>query len=214
MKPARLAVAAFVAALGAANGPAVAAVFSPETVFTLPDRNYIDDRCKDARAFADKAATDYLAIDAATASHAERAFVDCAVLPRLNPDIDQQRYLVLAAATCAFIVGTKASGSAAETAFHAADQLATQLGAATPQQTFQVVTTIQGSGSTPNAGGPSSPTTTRGSSTGPPRVNQEIVRDPLGRGHALKFSDIATNLRQAVADALAAAPSSPPPGKP
>jgi hypothetical protein len=134
---------------------------------------------------------------------AEQAFIACAKLPRLNPDVDQQRYLVLAAATAAFIVATKVSGSGAETAYRVADQLATQLGAQTPRATFQVVTTSQGAGAGASLGGPAVPASAPGPSTGPPRENHEVVRDPLGRGHALRFSDIATRLRQAVADALA-----------
>ena len=99
------------------------AAFSPQAVFALPDRANIDSRCKDAIVFAEKAShgTDAILIDDAIA--AANQFAACFRLPKLNPDADQQRYLMLAAATALYLAATKTSGDEAAALYKKADSI-------------------------------------------------------------------------------------------
>jgi hypothetical protein len=154
------------------------AAFKPSDVFMLPDRRTIDDRCTEAKRFAELAANPAASVSAQAAAAGERAFSECAKLPRI--DIAQRRYLILAAATATFMAAGEADASASAQLYRFADKLAAQL----------VAAPAAGSGS---AEGGDSEAESEGGERG----------DMGGADRTGKFEELATKLRSAVAAALA-----------
>jgi hypothetical protein len=187
--------------------------FSPQAVFALPDRSNIDSRCKDASAFADKAShgTDAIAADDAIAAANE--FAACFRLPKLNPDPDQQRYLMLAAATSLYLAATKTSGDEAQALYKKADSIGAQLGAEPADQTNglkEVVhdnTKSTGSSEDELQNAVSSP---GGQTTQVTRTQYTDQRNPHYSGQKLKFTEIATQLRASAEAQLKPAPPATP----
>lgn len=150
--------------------------FKPSDVFMLPERRSIDERCTDARRFAELAANPAATVSAQAAAAGERAFSACAQQPHI--DIVHRRYLILAAATAAYMAAEKADASASPQLYRFADKLAAQLVAA--------------------------PSSGSGGSEGDSEAESEGgERDAGGADRTVKFEDIAMQLRRAVADALA-----------
>jgi hypothetical protein len=191
------------------------AAFSPQAVFALPDRANIDSRCKDAIAFADKASHGTDAILTDEAITAANAFAACYRLPKLNPDPDQQRYLMLAAATALYLAATKTSGDEAQALYKKADSIGEQLGAAPADATNglkEVVhdnTKASGSSEDELSNAVSSP---GGQTTQVTRTQYTDQRNPHFSGQKLKFTEIATQMRASAEAHLK--PASPPPPKP
>jgi hypothetical protein len=201
----------------AENVPA-ANPFDPRDVFALPDRKFIDDRCQDARRFADAASVSTDTVMPADAVTAAKAFLACYSLESsdLNPDPDKGRYLALSAAAAFYLAGTKASGSSAQRLFDAADHIAVQLGGATPDSSISTVKVTTNSNvnamtrynDTPeehaqlqaNAGGSVQP--------GPPHTMYYTKRNALSGSSSLSFGQLVDKLRLGVAQQLANAPGS------
>jgi hypothetical protein len=173
--------------------------FSAQSVFARPEASSIDDRCTDAREFARRAGKDAADVDAYAAVAGEHAFLACFYMKRLNPDVDDLRYLVLAAATAAYMGATQAERSSAVVLFHQADDLAAVLGAEAPDRPWTLVE--QRMGSLKDRAGN---TGQGGSSSGPVHYVELLKPDAFGKSHAMRFADVATQLRAAITKSLAA----------
>jgi hypothetical protein len=181
-----------------AGGTRAGDAFSAQSVFARSEASSIDDRCTDAREFARRAAKDAAGVDAYAAVAGEHAFLACFYMKRLNPDVDDQRYLVLAAATAAYMGATEAETTAAVVLYRQADDLAAALGAEAPDRPWRLVEQRMGS-LRDRAGN----TGQGGSSSGPVHYVDVIKPDAFGRSHAMKFADVATRLRDAITKSLA-----------
>jgi len=170
---------------------AAATPFSPVAIYNLPDRSYIDDRCHNARAFADRAAKSVDDIDAATAIQAAGSFSTCMNLPRLNPDENAQRYLYLAAATALYVAATKNTGEQAASLLREVDAMARNLGATGADHTVVIEHVVQTG--RPNSPGNPMP-------VNPTHEYDVIERSPFGAAHAGRFTDEANELLTAVGD--------------
>ena len=191
------------------------AAFSPQAVFALPDRANIDSRCKDAIVFAEKAShgTDAILIDDAVA--AANQFAACFRLPKLNPDADQQRYLMLAAATALYLAATKTSGDEAAALYKKADSIGAQLGAEPADATNGLKAVVHDNTKTTGSSEDelSNAISSPGSQTTQvTRTEYSDQRNPHFSGQKLKFTEIATQLRASAESHLTPAP--PPPPKP
>ena len=180
--------------------------FSTRAIFALPAHKAIDDRCQDARKFADRAAVADPAVDdigAADAFAGANAFMKCLKLPRLNPDEDAQRYLFLAAATCLYMAGAKLVGADAEPLFAQSAGMARQLGGAGPLRSGAVEHAAQNY----DANG------TNNQPLNPAHESYEVERTPSGNAHAGAFSNEANELLAAIAGFASPphAPQSAPP---
>jgi hypothetical protein len=188
--------------------------FSPQTVFVLPDRANIDSRCKDANFFAEKAShgTDAILPDDAIAAANE--FAACYRLPKINPDVDQQRYLMLAAAAALYLAATKTSGDEASALYKKVDSIATQLGGEAADNTNGLKAVVHdnvkatGSAEDELSNAVSSPG--RQQTTQVTRTEYSDQRNPHFSGQKLKFTEIATQLRLSAESHLPA----PPPAQP
>ena len=173
---------------------AATAPFSPTSIYSLPDHNYIDDRCQHARAFADHAARTVDDIDAATAINAASSFSTCFNLPRLNPDENAQRYLYLAMATALYVAATKTTGDDAAALLRKADSMARDLGAIAPDHTVVIEHVVKAEGTTAN-----NPST----EAQPANVSRDyyvVDRSPFGAAHPGRFTDEANQLLNAIGD--------------
>jgi len=189
------------------------ATFSPQAVFALPDRGNIDSRCKDASVFAEKASHGTEAILPDDAIAAAKEFAACFRLPKLNPDPDQQRYLMLAAGTALYIAATKTSGDEAEALYKKADSIGAQLGAEPADSTNGLKAVVHDntkatgssedelSNALSSAGGQTTQVT---------RTQYTDQRNPHYSGQKLKFTEIATQLRASAEAHLKPAPTPPP----
>jgi hypothetical protein len=188
--------------------------FSPQAVFVLPDRANVDSRCKEANFFAEKAShgTDAILPDDAIAAANE--FAACYRLPKINPDVDQQRYLMLAAAASLYLAATKTSGDESIALYKKADSIATQLGAEAPDATNglkEVVhdnTKATGSAEDELSNAISSPG--RQQTVQVTRTQYTDQRNPHFSGQKRKFTEIATQLRASAESHLPAPPPAPP----
>lgn len=194
--------------------PVVAAGFSPHDVFSLSDRRYIDDRCPEARAFADRAAKSTDDISAADAVAGARNFITCYQLPNVRPDQDRERYLGISAAAALYFAATKTNGATAVKLYHAADDIAAQLGGSTPDRTLVAVKVESGQGQT--SASESQQVTNDANadqSRGTYHTTYQVERNALGGGVKLRYGDIVNALRVDVANKLAALgePSGAPP---
>jgi hypothetical protein len=180
---------------GAARAAGPANDFSPETVFALPAHRDIDDRCQDARQFADHASQTTDDIDGPGAFIGALAFYRCFRLARLEPDPDAQRYLYLASATALYLAAMKSDREIAARMFLKADSMARELGAVGPDHLTQIVAYV---------GDPDSPhmLLTGGawwSSADSIAMQGTVVRiNPLGYAHAERFTDVADSLLAAI----------------
>jgi hypothetical protein len=194
---------AFVAGLPARQARADG-VFSAQSVFARPEANNIDDRCVSARDFAERAAKGTAGIDAYAAVAAEHAFVACLYRKRLQPNDDDLRYLILAAATAAYMGALRSDGPSSAILLRQADDMAADLGAKAPDRPWRLVE--ERLGSVPDKGGQRP--------KGRIHYVDVLKPDVFGRSHALKFADVATQLREAITKALgdetSAAPSPTP----
>jgi hypothetical protein len=190
--------------LAVGGGPARAASsdFTPEAVFALPDHHDIDDRCQDARKFADHASQTTADIDGNAAFAGAQAFFDCYRLPRLNPDEDAQRYLYLAAATALYLAATKSDHTIAGKMYLKADSMARELGAVGPDHLTQIVAYIGDSQSG------SLSALSPGAAANPAKQGTVVRLNPLGYAHAEKFTDVADALLTAIGEQVSAAPAS------
>jgi hypothetical protein len=193
--------------------------FDPRAVFALPDRKFIDDRCQDARRFADSASVSTDTVMPGDAVTAAKAFLACYNLESsdLNPDPDKMRYLALSAAASFYLAGTKASGSSAQRLFGAADHIAVQLGGATPDAsiaTVKVQTNETGLGqrdlADPSEREQLEENASGGSAPGPPHTSYITKRNGLDTSTALPFGRLVDELRVGVARQLATTPSASP----
>jgi len=196
----------FGVALSAVVGqlPVVAAAFSPHDVFSLSDRRYIDDRCPEARAFADRAAKDTDDINAADAVAGARNFIKCYQLPNVRPDQDRERYLGISAGAALYLAATKTNGATASKLYHTADDIAAQLGGSTPDRTMVSVKVEGGEGRT---GASESQQVQNAANAdevrGTPHTTYQVQRNALGTGEKLKYGDLVNALRVDVAEKLA-----------
>ncbi len=175
--------------------------FSPQVVFALPDHTNIDDRCKDARAFADKAAQGTDSISADDAIAAANQFAACYRMPKLNPDVDKQRYLVLAGASALYLAATKTTGDQSIALYKKADSIATMLGGEPPDHSNGIHAIANDP--TKARGGPEdqlSNAVDAGALYQVQRTTYTDERNPHGEGQKQKFTEMATQLR-ASADA-------------
>lgn len=200
---------AFAAMPAAAATPGAAAVaFSPQAVFALPDHRMIDDRCTDARKFADQASVQTDTIAPGDAVAAAKAFLECTAQPAVDPDPDKIRYLALSAAAAFYLAGTKASGGSAERLFKAADHIAVQLGGATPDASIGAVNTSgDATGShtrmAADADTQAQNATNGVAAPGPPHVVTVTKRDALSGSSGMSYGQLVDQLRVAVANRLA-----------
>jgi hypothetical protein len=186
--------------------------FSPQTVFALPAHTTVDDRCPDARKFADGAAGGTESITAEAAFAAAKAFVACSKLPNVHPDVDKQRYLMLATAASLYIAGIKTSGQTSLALLKASDAIVAQLGGRPPDKTnglkdFHYDPTDRSNSASVEQQVGERMTNDQGN-TGP-RSQQMVetntysnVRDPHGAGQPLLFTEIADNLRASIESRL------------
>jgi hypothetical protein len=184
--------------------------FSPQAVFALPDRTNIDDRCKDARAFSDKAAQGTDSISADDAIAAANQFAACYRMPKLNPDVDRQRYLVLAGAASLYLAATKTTGDQSIALYKKADSIATMLGGAPPDHSNGIHAIANDP--TRASGSPEdqlSNAIDAGAKFQVANTTYNDQRNPHGEGQKQKFTEIATQLR-ASADAHLNPPASAP----
>jgi hypothetical protein len=184
--------------------PAVAAGFSPHDVFSLSDRRYIDDRCPEARAFADRAAKGTDDINAADAVAGARNFIKCYQLPNVRPDQDRERYLGISAAASLYLAATKTNGATADKLYHAADDIAAQLGGSTPDRTLVSVKVEGGSGQTTASESQQVTNDTHADQTRGNHTVYQVERNALGGGEKLRYGEIVNALRVDVANKLAA----------
>jgi hypothetical protein len=198
--------------------------FSPQAVFALPDRSNIDSRCKDAIVFADKASRGADAILPDDAIAAANEFAACYRLPKINPDVDQQRYLMLAAAAALYLAATKTSGDEAAALYKKAASIATQLGAEAPDNTNGLKAVVHDNTkatggaedelsnavSSVSAVGANGSTGTAKGSTQVTRTDYSDARNPHYSAQKLKFTEIATRLRASAESHLPPPPSAPP----
>ncbi len=192
-------------------GAAAAPDFSPQTVFALPDRTNVDNRCQAARNFADKASQGTDSISADDAVAAANEFAACERLPNLSPDVDRQRYLILAIAAALYLAATKTTGDESVALYKKADSIAALLGGDPPDNTNSLKSITHDYTKTPetaedevnNAARAGTPQNT------PPHAEYIDQRDPHASGQKLKFKETASQLRASVAAQL-----SPPAAKP
>lgn len=185
--------------------PVVAAAFSPHDVFSLSDRRYIDDRCPEAHAFADRAAKGTDDISAADAVAGARNFIKCYQLPNVRPDQDRERYLGISAAAALYLAATKTNGATADKLYHAADDIAAQLGGSTPDRTM-VSVKVEGGGAgrltasdSQQVANDAHADEARGNHT-----VYQVERNALGGGEKLRYGGIVNALRVDIANKLAA----------
>jgi hypothetical protein len=200
--------------LGAVQ-PCVAAVpgFSPQAVFALSDRTNIDSRCQAARNFADKASqgTDSISADDAVAAANELAA--CERLPNLSPDVDRQRYLILAVAAALYLAATKTTGDASVALYKKADSIAALLGGDPPDNTNGLKAVRYDNTTTPET--PEDEVKQAANASTPQNTTQVAQteytdqRNPHASGQKLKFKETASQLRASVAAQLS--PSAPKP---
>ncbi len=188
--------------------PSAAAAFSPHDVFSLSDRRYIDDRCPEARAFADRAAKGTDDISAADAVAAARNFIKCYQLPNVQPDQDRERYLGIAAAAAFYLAATKTNRATASKLYQAADDLAAQLGGSTPDRTTAFVKVETGAESDPHNTASTGQQAQNDANVGqggqgPPHTTYVVQRNALGSSEKLRYGDMVNALRVDVANKLA-----------
>lgn len=186
--------------------PVAAAGFSPHDVFSLSDRRYIDDRCPEAHAFADRAAKATDDIDAADAVAGARDFMKCYQLPNVRPDQDRERYLGICAAAALYLSATETNRATAVKLYHAADDIAAQLGGSTPDRTLVSVKIESGDSSRTSASESQqaqNDANVARTGGGPPHTTYQVQRDALGGGVKLRYGDMVNALRVDVANKLA-----------
>jgi hypothetical protein len=198
-----------------AGAPAVAGTaFSPQAVFAMPDHRAIDDRCTDARKFADQASMQTDTIAPGDAVAAGKAFLECTAEPSVDPDPDKTRYLALSAAAAFYLAGTNATGGSAERLFRAADHIAAQLGGATPDASIGVAK-IEGNatgGMNRNESDPDQQGQNAANgiaAPGPPHTTTVTKRDALNGSIGLSYGGLVDQLRVAVATQLASLGTQP-----
>jgi hypothetical protein len=205
----------FLGAFALSASPAIAATaFSPQAVFALPDHRSIDDRCTEARKFADQASLQTDSIAPGDAVSAGKAFLECTAEPAVNPDPDKIRYLALSAAAAFYLAGTKASGGSAERLFKAADHIAAQLGGATPDASVGAVTTSGTATGAHTRNGSDAEEQAQNQTNGvaapgPPHDTTVTKRDALAGSGAMPYGDLVDQLRVAVATQLATLATQP-----
>jgi hypothetical protein len=166
--------------------------FSPKAIFMLSAHRDIDDRCPEARKFADRVAADDPAapdIGAGDAYAGARAFGTCFYLPRLNPDDVKQRYLYLATATCMYMAGSRLQGHDADRLLSQASIMAREIGAVGPDRTVVIEHVVQGAA--PNSAMNPVP-------VNPTHEYYEVERSPFGMAHAGPFTSEANKLLAAI----------------
>src|SRR5271166_2504780 len=171
----------------------------------MPDRQNIDSRCNDARSFADEAAKGTEEISSDQAIAAEQTFVKCFNLPKLNPDQDKQRYLILCGAAALYLAALKSTGDEAKALFKKADSIAALLGGVVSDRS-NGIKTIHYDPVNRDSTDPAEQMAT--AMTGPSRQTVETtkytdVRDPHQNGQVLSFSAVASQIRAGVAAHLA-----------
>jgi len=175
--------------------------FSPQAVFELPDRANIDSRCQDAIKFADKASKGTDGISADDAAAAANLFALCYRLPKLNPDQDRQRYLVLCGASSLYLAATKSMGDVAEDYYKKADAVAALLGGVVPDNT-NGLKTVSNDQTTRNSSSPEEQLANGVNTRSMGQYeHQETTdaRNPHDTGQRLKFTDAASLLRASAA---------------
>ena len=145
---------------------------------------------------------------------AANEFAACYRLPKINPDVDQQRYLMLAAAAALYLAATKTSGDEASALYKKVDSIATQLGGEAADNTNGLKAVVHdnvkatGSAEDELSNAVSSPG--RQQTTQVTRTEYSDQRNPHFSGQKLKFTEIATQLRLSAESHLPA----PPPAQP
>jgi len=188
-----------------------AEIFLPQVVFAMPDHANIDDRCKDARSFADTAAkgTDQISYDEAIG--AANNFALCFRLPKLNPDQDKQRYLILCGAAAIYLAALKSGGNDAAALFKKADSIAALLGGLQSDKTNGVKAVHYDPTSRDSTDPAEQMVAASKLANKPigPGSEQQVetttytdVRDPHQSGQPLKFTGAASQLRAGVAEHL------------
>lgn len=206
----RLATAAIASTIALSTSPSAASAdsaFSQSEVFSLPGHKIIDDRCSDARSFADKMADPSAVVDPQAAVDGAKGFARCAGLRRLNPDPDEQRYYVLGAATALYMAAGKVSPVTALSLYANADGFAQQLGGLQPDPMYSFIKVQSGGGRSYASEDQQTTNVTHASevSQGPAHSQTIAERNTLTASGAPPYTDVASSLRIAIAKGTAAA---------